>query len=450
VAGGDCTAPLPDIPCPTLPGRVDYALIMPPLSDMLLTSLALLPPGQLHARAALSLHWLGQPVPLTDWLARAEGVGRAALLCITARLAQDAAPLAEAEALAEAEWLSPEVAWSAIGSARLALGDLPGALSALTRPDTPPAPLTLPALSWLLQHLLADGGDPRPVLDHLGGGHDAEAALLGVADRDPRLAAAALGLLPPDRRDEGVITHLLRAPIPQPLPPVGPAVQVIAQARLGHTAAARARLAPLLIDRLPTWSASAPVQAAPVFHHLALACAALSDVEGALWCLERLADHHPRLRGAWRVSVLCPDERLIRWVLDQGGDDGQRVESLRQAGRIAAVIGQRQRADDLLRAAAGLAGRLEPFYPRRLALQAVSHAQIEAGAPLEALTTLDAIQPRRFGDEQRSAAAAALIIAGNIDAAMQVLTSIPDGLRRAESCCAVSAAMFPTRLGSGV
>jgi hypothetical protein len=446
----DCSAPLPDIPCPTLSDRADYAMDMQPLPDMLTASLEVLPPGPLHARAGFWLHQMGQTPPLSDWIAKASGVGLAVLLCLAARIQEDASLLIEAERLAESEWLSPEIAWSGIGTARLALGDVPGALVALTHPDAPPTPLTLPALSWLLQHLLLSDGDPQPVLDHLGAGHDAAEALLAVATRVPDLARAALSLLPSEQRDEAALRLLLTGAIPDRLPPVGPTVTVIHAARQGQVDLARARLAPLLIERLPTWRASAPAQAAPVYHHLALACAALSDIEGALWSLERLAGQRPRLRGACQVSVFCPDDRLVSWALAQATDDETRIESLRQAGRITARLGQHQRARSLLRSAAALTSQLTAFYPRRLARQVVSSAQIEIGAPLDALTTIDAIDRRRFGDEQRTAAATALLFAGNSKAATQVLRSFPMGHRRAESCCAVSAAMFPGSLGPGV
>lgn len=443
-------APMPDIPCPTVSIRSDYAKEMTSLPDMLADALEPLSPGPLHARAGFWLHRMGRPIPLADWIKDSTGLGKAALLSLAARIQGTPEHLSEAARLAEAEWLSPEHAWSAIGSARLALGDVPGAQAALTHPDVPPAPLTLPALSWLLQHHLADGGDPRPVLDHLGPGHDAAAALREVVLRVPRLAHAALPLVSPAQRDEVVLSLFLAGCVPEVLPSVGPAVVATHAALLGSTATARAALAPLLVERLPTWRGSAPAQAAPVYHHLALACAALADTEGALWCLDRLGGCRPRLRGAGLVAVLCPDDRLVSWALAQGSDDAEQVEALCQAGRIAARLQQPQRAHDLLRSAAVRAGHLADFYTRRLALQVISHAQTEAGAPLEALTTIDGIDRRRFGDAQRAAAAAALISSGKSKSAMKVIRSFPTGRRRTKSCCAISAAMFPTGLGPGV
>ncbi|MDG1478149.1 MAG: hypothetical protein P8R54_01095 [Myxococcota bacterium] len=423
---------------------------MTPLPDILADALERLSPGPLHARAGFWLHQMGHPIPLADWIEESTGLGKATLLSLAARIHGAPEHLSAAAQLAEGEWLSPERAWSAIGSARLALGDVPGAQAALTHPDVPPAPLTLPALSWLIQHRLADGGDPRPVLDHLGPGHDAAAALRAVVLRAPHLAHAALPLVPPAQRDEVVLSLFLDGCIPERLPPVGSTIAAIHAALLGHTAAARAALAPLLVAHLPTWQASAPAQAAPIYHHLALACAALADTEGALWCLERLGGCRPRLRGAGLVAVLCPDERLVSWALAQGSDDADQVEALCQAGRIAARLQQPQRAHDLLRSAAVRAGHLADFYTRRLALQVISHAQIEAGAPLEALSTIDGIDRHRFGDVQRTAAAAALLFSGKSKPAMKVIRSFPTGRRRTESCCAISAAMFPACLGPGV
>ena len=102
------SAPLPDIPCPTVSTRSDYVRKMTPLPDILADALERLSPGPLHARAGFWLHQMGHPIPLADWIEESTGLGKATLLSLAARIHGAPEHLSAAARLAEGEWLSPE------------------------------------------------------------------------------------------------------------------------------------------------------------------------------------------------------------------------------------------------------------------------------------------------------------------------------------------------------
>lgn len=163
--------------------------------DVLLdAALQKMPFGDAHAQWADTLIALGDTELVSKtieaWLPGARKIGRCELLCALARarlargLSADAG-IAEAQALAEAEWSETERAWTALSKTFLCAGDLGSALDAWTHPENAYRFPERDAVSATAVALRRAGrwSDLDRLLCHVGPGHD-QAVILDAVMQD--------------------------------------------------------------------------------------------------------------------------------------------------------------------------------------------------------------------------------------------------------------------------
>ena len=416
------------------------------------------PFGDVHAQWADTLIALGDASfaarTIEGWLGGTRGVGRCELLCALARariasgLSADAI-VAEAQALADAEWGEAERAWTALAKTFLCAGELGLALDAWTHPDNAysfPERDAVTATAVALRRAGRWGGLDR-LLRHVGPGHDQAVildAVMGDALDRQELGPAlqALWWIPESLREDALL-GAVRGAVEGGLPAVGWAVEALwdgleageasrarARARLGDSSGTRALLAPLLV----AWISPACTPSPEAVRHAAVALVLIGDADGALWCLDRLEGVRVVLRALREaVEVAAVPEPLMQFALDRWPGD---VHVLRVIGALEAAGGALRQGRARLRSAADQADTLADHYQRRLALQEIAHAQVEAGDLDAALVTAARLTRRRFGHEHIAAAAVRQAAAGNVEGAAVLLKKLPAGRLRIQAACA--------------
>lgn len=432
------------------------------LEVLLAEALDRTPLGEAHAHWSDTLLQLGRlpeaVAALESWLPTSRGVARCELLCALARTRAAAglsvaALLSEAHALAEAEWADAERAWSALGAAHHAAGDLDAALVAWTHEDNPyrfdcRAPIAAMAVSlrragrWSALDVL---------LRHVGPGHEQAVILDAVIDdalarrelgpalqalwwipeslREGALLRAIGGMVSAGRLEDGWAAEALWDGIEG-----GHASRARARVMLGDAADGRALLAPLLV----AWLSPARPPRDTDALHAAVALLLLDDVDGAAWCLGRIPGQRAALRALEACASAAPSAALLASVLARWPGD---PTVMRVVGSLEAAGGQAAAGRARLQQAADAAAALEDFYPRRLALQEIAHAQIAAGDIEGALHTAERLTRERFGHEHIAAAAVRLAGAGALDEAAALLARLPPGALRIQAGCAALRAL---------
>lgn len=427
------------------------------LEPLLAEALERTPLGESHALWADTLRRLGRSPEavsaLESWLPGSRGVARCELLCALARARaaaglSAAALLTEAQALAEAEWTDAERAWSALGSAHLSVGALDDALAAWTHDDNPYRFDCRDRIASLAISLRRAGRWPAldSLLRHVGPGHEQAVILDMVIDdalvrRELGPALQALWWIPESLR-EGALLRAIAFAMSAGRPEDGWSIEALwdgiegglasrarARALLGDEADARALLAPLLVAWLSP--ARAPNDADVL--HAAVTQLLLGDVDGAVWCLGRIRGQRAALRALRACVSAAPNPLLLSWALSTWPDD---PDVLRVVGVLEVAVGEESSGRARLAEASERAAALEDFYPRRLALQEIAHAQIAAGDIERALHTADRLTRKRFGHEHVASAAVRLASAGALEEAAVLLGRLPPGRQRIRAGCA--------------